>query len=339
MPKASGPAGRSPASESLGLTGAAALIAALRASLSGRGDLAGLLLMATSAAAFALMAAFVKLLLPDTPAQAIVLSRGLLMTGLFAAIARTRNIPLRGRRTGVLLIRGLLGYVAISCYFASVQRLPLGDAVLIQYSHPLFVAILAPLLLRETTAKSHWWLVLLALAGVALIVGPTGSIRKETLVGLAGSAASGLAYMVVRSLSRTEHPLTIVIWFTAATVPGAIAGTLAAGSRAIPRSAAEVAGHLAVFGAGLLGQVTLTLGLARASAARATAASLSGPVFGLAYGFLLVRQTPSGTTLAGAAIVLSALGLLAFRGPPRTTGTAAAADSGPHAAERPDVAP
>jgi drug/metabolite transporter (DMT)-like permease len=266
--------------------------------------------MVASSASFALMAAFAKKLLPNTPIQAVVFSRGLMMTAIFAAIARWQKAPLVGRRPGMLLLRGLLGYAALSCYFYSVQHLPLGDAVLLQYSHPVFVAAIAPLALGERTSRGHWWAVIAALGGVALIVRPAGGVRVEALVGVLGAVLSALAYMAVRRLSRTEHATTIMLWFPLATIPFSFAATLAAGRSAIPRNGTEVSGHLLVTLSAFVGQIALTLGLGRARAARATAVSLTGPVFGLILDVLLFGTVPTWTSLAGTAVVLTALAVL-----------------------------
>jgi drug/metabolite transporter (DMT)-like permease len=273
--------------------------------------------MVKSAAAFALMGAFVKYFLHDTQAQSVVLSRGILMTTLCVAMARRRGVPVLGSRPRMLLLRGLLGYAALSCYFYSVQHLPLGDAVLLQYSHPVFVAAVAPLLLHEPTEKGHWAMIAVALAGVALIVGPAGELRGQALVGLVGAALSGLAYMTVRQLARTEHPLTILVWFPLATLPGALLGTILAGRAALPQGPREVAGHLLVFAAAMIGQFALTEGLARAGAARATAVSMMGPVFGLLFGYLLFGTQPSPYSVAGTALVVAALWRLARARPRR----------------------
>jgi drug/metabolite transporter (DMT)-like permease len=305
------------ASRSLLITGLADVWSSLGEGKGQGSAQSGLVLMVTSAAFFTLMAAFAKKLLPDAPMQAVVLSRGFMMTLVFAAVGRWQGVSLMGSRTRKLILRGLLGYMALSCYFYSVQHLPLGDAVLIQYSHPIFVAAIAPLLLRERSGPLHWALVTAALVGVGLIVNPQGHLRAQALVGVLGALCSGLAYMTVRDLSRTEQPLTILVWFTLVSVPPSFLATLAAGSAAIPRDGREVAGHLLVTGTALLGQVTLTLRLARAGAARATAVTLTGPVFGLVYGYLMFGTIPAATSLAGAAIVLTSLGLLGWRPEPR----------------------
>jgi len=299
--------------KSLLLTGLADVRSALSEESRRPGDRFGLALMVFSAACFALMAAIAKRMLPGTPMQAVVLSRGILMTTTFVVLARRQGVPIVGANPGMLLVRGLLGYGALSCYFWSVQHLPLGDAVLLQYSHPIFVAAIAPFFLHEATGRWHWPLVMAALAGVALIVGPAGHLRGPAMIGLTGSMLSGLAYMAVRKLAKTEHTLTILIWFPLATIPLSLIATLRTGAAAIPKSGLEVAGHLLIYATALAGQYTLTMGLARAGAARATAVTMTGPVFGMLFGWLIFGTQPSPTSLAGTAIVIAAVVLLARR--------------------------
>jgi drug/metabolite transporter (DMT)-like permease len=297
--------------KSLLLTGLADVRSALSEQSRRPGDRFGLILMIVSAACFALMAAVAKMLLPHAPMQAVVLSRGVLMTATFVTLARRQGVPILGNNPRMLLLRGLLGYGALSCYFWSVQHLPLGDAVLLQYSHPIFVALIAPFFLREATGRWHWPLVLAALGGVALIVGPAGNPRGPALIGLAGSMLSGIAYVAVRKLSKTEHILTILVWFPLASIPLSLIATLSTGRAAIPESGAEIAGHLLVSASALVGQATLTAGLARAGAARATAVTMTGPVFGLLFGWLLFGAIPSPASLAGTMVVIAAVILLA----------------------------
>ncbi|MBI5850855.1 MAG: DMT family transporter [Planctomycetes bacterium] len=277
----------------------------------------GVLLMVASAAWFAGMAAIAKRWLPDTPAQAIVLSRGILMSVVLVAIARGRRVPIVGRQVRMLVVRGLLGYAALSCYFWSVQQLPLGDAVLLQYAHPIFVAALAPIVLAERTSRGHWVLVSLALGGVALVVGPSGELRGAAAIALCGALCSGLAYLAIRKLSRTEHPLTIMVWFPLLTVPGSLTASLFAGAESLPRHAGEVAAHLGVAATALAGQITLTRGLARVDAARGTAATMTGPVFGVLFGLALFGTVPSPTSLVGM-LVVGACAVLLARGRPAT---------------------
>lgn len=95
--------------KSLLLTGLADVRSAVSEQSRRPGDRFGLILMIVSAACFALMAAVAKTLLPHTPMQAVVLSRGILMTATFVTLARRQGVPILGNNPRMLLVRGLLG--------------------------------------------------------------------------------------------------------------------------------------------------------------------------------------------------------------------------------------
>ncbi len=300
---------------SLLLTGVADIWGNVRAAGRATADLRGLALMVLSAACFALMAAIAKAMLPHVPTQSVVLSRAVIMTIVFLGMALAKRVSVVGVRPHKLMLRGLLGYLAVSCYFYSVQHIPLGDAVLLQYSHPVFVAVLAPLLLHERTGRWHWPLVVVALAGVAFIVGPSGTINREASVGLFGSVLSGFAYLTVRDLAKTEHPLTVLVWFSGVMIPGALIMSIRAGAPALPTNLHDWIAHVAVATAGLVGQFALTEGLARAGAARATAVTMTGPIFGLAFDVMFFDKWPKWTSVVGTLTVVVALMLLALNRP------------------------
>jgi drug/metabolite transporter (DMT)-like permease len=296
-------------------------------------DTRGLLLMVASAACFAAMAPFARKWLRAVDPQSIVLARAVVMLLVFGVWARVAGVSLAGRDRAGLVLRGFLGYLAISCYVWSTQHLPPGQAVLLQYSHPVFVAALAPLLLSERPGPLHWPLVLAGLVGLALALGVAGlgdANHRAVAIGLGGACLSGFAYMTVRRVAATEAPLTIVFWFALVMLPASLIGALVpwspldalagvAGSPAatarhlVPEVAHEWLGCAAVVAAGLLGQITLTEGLARAGAARAVAVTMAGPLFGLAFDVLFFGQWPTPVALIGTVVVvaaLSALGLL-----------------------------
>jgi drug/metabolite transporter (DMT)-like permease len=306
---------------SLFLTGMADVWSAARTGVAKRGDLGGLLYMVASAFSFALMAACVKLFLPTVPTGRTVFWRGTVMALAFFLIARLRGVSVRGTRHGKLVLRGLLGAGAVSCYFWSVQHLSIGDAVLIQYSHPVFVAVMAPLFLGEKTGRGHWLWVSAAFAGMWVVVrygvggAAGGGGASDAIVGLCGSLLSGFAYMTVRDLSRTENAWTILVWFSATMAPVAAVHAFVDGVTLVPVDVREALGHLAMTAAGLVGQFALTQGLSRAGAARATAVSMSGPVFGLLLDLAFFGVAPSVGSFTGTAIVVAALTLLAINRP------------------------
>lgn len=316
-----------------------------------RADTRGLWLMVASAACFAAMAPFSRRFLQAIEPQSIVLARAVVMTALFAAWGALRGLPLGGRDRRGLLLRGVVGWLAISCYVWSTQHLPSGQAVLLQYSHPVFVALLAPWLLRERPGPLHWPLVLLGLAGLAIALEVGASFERAAAIGLIGALLSGIAYLTVRRISATERPLTIVFWFSWVMLPcslasfalpeslidgvaarlGALPASALTGAQrhVLPRDGGEWLGYTGVVVAGLIGQLTLTEGLQRAGAARAVAVTMVGPLFGLAFDACFFRIAPTPLALGGTLLVVATVALLAFLKPAAPAATAASGADSP----------
>ena len=51
------------------------------------------------------------------------------------------------------MVRGLLGFLSISGVYWSLKLLPLSDATVLQFIAPLFVTVLAPLILHENPSR------------------------------------------------------------------------------------------------------------------------------------------------------------------------------------------
>ena len=277
---------------------------------------AGALYMLASAFSFSAMTVLVKTVGTRLPSQEIVLARAIVSLVLSFALIRRAGIEPLGRRRGLLLVRGLLGFTGLSCVFYSVTHLPLAEATVIQYLHPTFTALLAVLFLREVVSKRMILASAVSLLGVLLVAAPesllslcpTESIASaRNLPTLALTAAvggaffSGAAYVVVRRLSHDEDPLVIVLYFPLVTVPATL--PLVALDFVMPLAWE----WLALLGIGVLtqaGQVWLTRGLKQLPAARGTAFSYAQVVFAVAWGALFFGETPGPSTWLGAALII-----------------------------------
>jgi hypothetical protein len=62
---------------------------------------------------------------------------------------RARALRPRPGNAGRLIVRGLLGGAAITCYYAGIERAGAGLATLLHATHPIFTALFAVLLLGE----------------------------------------------------------------------------------------------------------------------------------------------------------------------------------------------
>jgi drug/metabolite transporter (DMT)-like permease len=117
------------------------------------------------------------------------------------------------------VLRGFLGFAALSCFYFAVVRLPLADAMVIHFTNPVFTALIAAVILGEHIGLRESSLVLASLAGVAIVARPewlagqgSGLDPVAVGVGLAGALLAAGAYVAVRRL-RGEPPMLVVFYF------------------------------------------------------------------------------------------------------------------------------
>jgi drug/metabolite transporter (DMT)-like permease len=270
----------------------------------------GFLYMAESAFAFAVMGALVKRAGQRLPVGEIVLARGLVSLALCLVTLRRAGVDPFGVRRGRLFVRGLIGAAGLACVFYAVTRLPLAEATVIQYLHPVFTAALAAWLLRERTGTGLLLSLALGVVGVLVVARPAALFGSASAVfeplalaaALAGAFLSACAYVAVRHLSATEHPVVIVFYFAWVTVMSAL--PLVAPSLVAP-TAFELLILLGVGVSAQLGQLALTRGLQLEPAARATALSYLQVVFAALLGALFFGERPGVATALGAALILA----------------------------------
>jgi drug/metabolite transporter (DMT)-like permease len=274
----------------------------------------GVLYMAASALFFSGMSALVKVAGARLPPQEIVLVRVVMTLGLSWWMVRRAGLSPWGTRRGALVLRGLLGFTALSCYYWTLTRLPLAEATTIHHMAPLFTALGAWLLLGERAGAAALVAIVLGLAGVALVAQPSalagGAALDPVAVGiaLAGALASGAAYVTVRTLSRHEDPLVIVFYFPLVALPLAIPW-------AIPGWVWPTATEwLVLAGVGVFtqaAQVCLTRGLSLEKAGRASAIGYLQVALAVGWGMLFFAETPGWSTIAGSVLIVGGTVLVA----------------------------
>jgi drug/metabolite transporter (DMT)-like permease len=116
-------------------------------------------------------------------------------------------------RIGMHFLRGLLGLGTIYLLFGALALAPLGDVSAIIATRPLLAAFGAVLILGEVATGRRWVATLVGLVGALIIIRP-GASGVSLGSGLALTAVVGMAALslVIKSLSRTEPPDTIVAW-------------------------------------------------------------------------------------------------------------------------------
>jgi drug/metabolite transporter (DMT)-like permease len=259
--------------------------------------------MALSALGFSAMSVLVKLAARELPTGEIVLARAVITLVLSLWLVRRAGLSPWGTQRRKLLVRGVLGFSGLGFYYLSLARLPLAEATTLQNTVPVLTALLAWWVLGERIGLAAGFALACGLGGVALVARPAGTADAAGIAcALAAAASSSIAYVTVRQLSRTEHPLVIVLYFPLVATP-----------LAIPWAAAHSVwptahGWLLLAGIGAatqVGQVFLTKGLAVERAGRATSIGYLQICFAIVWQLLVFGDAPSIWTLAGASLIIA----------------------------------
>lgn len=261
------------------------------------------------------MAVCVKALGGRLPVAEVVLGRSLVSLGLSVWMLQRAGVSPWGRRRGLLMLRGLLGSVALACVFAALTLLPLATATVLQFLYPTLAALAGRFWLRERLGPRLLLAIAVGWLGVVLVCDPSGSALPPLglALALAGALLTALAYVSVRELGRSEHPLVIVFYFPLMALPLCLPFVLA--QPVLPQGQE----WLLLLGVGVftqLGQLGLTHGLVRLPLAPATAIGYGQVPCAALLGWLLFREQPAPLTLIGAFLILIATLLsLPARGP------------------------
>jgi len=124
-------------------------------------------------------------------------------------ILRTSRLPMHA-------VRALLHYAGQYGWFLALTLIPLAQVVSIEFTMPIWTAILAASFLGERITMWKAAAIALGLVGVFVIVRPSaGEVNFGQLIVLVAAAVLGVTVVMMKSLTRTEPALAIVFWMMA----------------------------------------------------------------------------------------------------------------------------
>jgi drug/metabolite transporter (DMT)-like permease len=264
----------------------------------------GALYMIASAFGFSIMSVLVKVASEaGLPTGELVLARAVVtLIVSYAMVVRGGHHPW-GNNRGKLILRGVVGFGGLTCYYGSIAHLPLADATTIQNTTPVITSLLAWWVLKESVGWAAAFAIACGIGGVTLIVHPSGvGVDPIGLVfGVGACCCSALAYVTVRQLAKTEHPLVIVFYFPLVALPLSIPWAV---YDWVWPSPAEWVLLVAIGLATQVGQVFLTMGLMIERAGKATSMGYIQVVFAMIWQTVLFDSPPELASIGGAALIV-----------------------------------
>ena len=265
--------------------------------------------MLPSALAFSLMSACVKLVSAHgIPVLEIIAARALVSLGLSYIDVKRKGISMWGHNRKLLLARGAIGTLALFCVYYSLITLPLAEATLLQYLHPMFTALLAFIFLGERVLHSTKVCITLSILGLLVMVLPGLGVDQQAAlpwasigIALLGALGSSIAYVIVRRLSNIEDVSVIILYYPLIALPLSI--FLLGSDFVMP----NFEGLLLLLFVGVftqVGQVGLTKAMQSESAGKAAGYAYVQVIFAMLFGWIIFSELPSIWSWIGGSIIM-----------------------------------
>ena len=291
----------------------------------------GYALVLGAAALFAVNASVSKVVLtagiaPDrlTALRCTAAAMGLLVVALVAGPARLR---LTWREVPSLVALGVVGAALVQWfYFVAIDRLPVGIALLLEFTAPVFVAVYARVVQRAAVRRRVWLAIAVSLAGLGLVAEVWRDVGLDGLgvaAGLAAALCLTTYYVIGAHTVARRDPISLTFWmfafaalFWAVALPWSGFDTSVLGDEASMLgtfSTAQVplwAVLAFVVLGGTLVPFALNLGALRhLPATQVGVVGMAEPVLAALVAWLWLGQSLSPVQLVGGAVVLAAIGL------------------------------
>jgi drug/metabolite transporter (DMT)-like permease len=120
---------------------------------------------------------------------------------------------MRTRHFGGHFTRNAVHYVAQFLWFLAITMIPIAEVVAIEFTGPVWVALLAVVALGERMTAARVAAVALGVVGVVIIVRPgLDNVDVGQIVALLAAIGFAGSIILVKSLTRTESVVSIIFW-------------------------------------------------------------------------------------------------------------------------------
>jgi drug/metabolite transporter (DMT)-like permease len=254
---------------------------------------------------FSLMTLCVKNIDKRIPIYELVLFRSLISLIITSSII---NINPWGKNRPLLILRGVLGTLALVCIFYAIRNMPLSISTVIQYTYPIFISIFAGIFINEKITRNIIFALIIGWIGILVILNPSQlsninvEIEKLSIwIAFLGAICTALAYVTVKKLSFTDDVYVIIEYFPLVSFITLLPIVLI---NWVTPNWNEL---VWIIGIGLftqLGQTFLTIGLKNLPASEASTINYLQVLFGSIWGILFFNEIININFLLGALLVL-----------------------------------
>ncbi|WP_395661835.1 DMT family transporter [Aestuariivirga sp.] len=294
-------------------------------------SLTGIISLVVGVFIFSIQDAILKAMSGDHAVTLAIVLRSIVgLPILLAMVAYANGLgALRTRNWKLLIARGLILITSYTSYYMAFPALPLAEAVALFFTSPIFVTLLASIMLREKVTPQAWAAVIAGFIGVIIILRPGSGLFEPAALLSLFSAASYAFSMVLARKYGADEPTTVMafyvnaVYLVVAAMIAALFGAVGVTAFGHPSLdflvrpwAMPDATDLFLMGVcGVIAAVAMSLlthAYRLANANLVTVFEYTGMLWVPLWGFLLFSEVPRMTTVIGTVIIIAA-GFFAVR--------------------------
>ena len=257
---------------------------------------------------FSIMTVCVKKIDARIPVHELVFFRSLISISITSFIIKKKEINPWGNNKTLLVIRGLLGTLALLSIFYAIRNMPLSISTVIQYTYPIFISIFASIFINEKVTKNIFFGLIFGWLGILILLNPSQLAdlnleisNKSVSIAFLGAISTALAYVTVKKLSYNEDVFVIIKYFPLVSIivlsPYVIINW-------ITPNLFELIWIISIGIFTQLGQTFLTIGLKNMQASEASSINYLQVVFASIWGILIFEEIINIKFILGSILVL-----------------------------------
>ena len=174
------------------------------------------------------MTILVRQLSADYSSFEILFFRNLVSVCILLPLAMRSGLSsLKTQRLQLHSLRALLSYIGVLLLFYGIANIPLPDVTALSFTQPLFVVVLAALILKEAVNGARWIAVIAGFVGLLVIVRPgVVAVELATILVLLSAFSYAVSNICVKRLMTTDTANQSVFYFNLLMLPIALVPAL-----------------------------------------------------------------------------------------------------------------
>ncbi len=151
----------------------------------------------------------------------VVFFRNLLAFIVMLPLLKSTGLAaIKMNNTRLFFMRGFVGAIGMIAGFTCLTLIPLAQATAISFSQPLFITIGATIFLGEIIKARRIAAIIVGIIGMLIIVQPDFiSFSFGIMLAIIASLALSVNALIVKKLTITDTPQTIIIWMVIMLIP------------------------------------------------------------------------------------------------------------------------